>query len=202
MLYEKFNSEAEFRDAFVRPLLTKMGFLTICELDGSQEFGKDFVFSELTPFGFFRHYGVVVKHEKAIRQSASQLCQTVLAQVRQAFSVSFRVPEASAESKVASVLFMNSGGITPNVITWFRAELDRERYGENVHFFDGERLAQLDRQVAFRNQELLVPRITGLQNSVKMNLVVWSSILTDLPRFREARGSFTRALEDYLVLRS
>ena len=98
----------EFRDAFIRPLLTKMGFLTICELDGSQEFGKDFVFSELTPFGFFRHYGVVVKHEKAVRQSASQLCQTVLAQVRQVFSVSFRVPEASAESKVASVLFMNS----------------------------------------------------------------------------------------------
>src|SRR5690349_18755290 len=94
MLFSKYTSEASFRSIFVRPLLTKMGFLAVAELDGYQEFGKDFVFSELTPFGFFRHYGVVVKHEKAIRQP-SGVCQTVLAQVKQAFSVPFHLPDSS-----------------------------------------------------------------------------------------------------------
>ena len=81
MLFDNYSNEASFRSEFVRPLLTKMGFLAIAELDGSLEFGKDFVFSELTAFGFFRHYRVVVKHEKAIRQTSGKLCQTILSQV-------------------------------------------------------------------------------------------------------------------------
>ena len=86
-----------------------MGFLAIAELDGSLEFGKDFVFSELTAFGFLRHYGVVVKHEKAIRQTSGKLCQTILSQVRQAFSVTFQLSDSSHESHVSSVLVLNSG---------------------------------------------------------------------------------------------
>lgn len=199
MLFERYANEAEFRSAFVRPLLTKMGFMSVAELDGSQEFGKDFVFSELTPFGFLRHYGVVVKHEKAIRQPSSALCQTILAQVKQAFSVTFRLPEASQISQVSSVLVVNSGSVTPNATTWLRAELLRERYGDNVHIFDGERLLQLDSQVAFRHQELFAPRLAGLYTNLKLNRAVWSSILKSLPAFSEARGCFTQALEDYLV---
>jgi hypothetical protein len=199
MLFEKYPNEATFRADFVRPLLTKMGFLAVAELDGSQEFGKDFVFSELTPFGFFRHYGVVVKHEKAIRQTSSELCQTILSQVRQAFSVSFRLPDSSHESRVSAVLFLNSGSITPNATTWLRSELARERYGDNVHIFDGERLSQMDLQVAFQHRELLVPRLVGLETALKLNRVVWSSILKSLPSFSEGRGCFTQALEDYLA---
>jgi hypothetical protein len=199
MLFEKYSNEASFRSDFVRPLLTKMGFLAIAELDGSQEFGKDFVFSELTPFGFFRHYGVVVKHEKAIRQTSGNLCQTVLSQVRQAFSVSFRLPDSSNESHISSVLVLNSGVITPNARTWLRSELVRERYGDNVYIFDGERLSQLDLQVAFQHRELLVPQLVGLETNLKLNRVVWVSIAESLPSFKEGRGCFTQALEDYLA---
>lgn len=199
MLFDQYLDEASFRSNFVRPLLTKMGFLAIAELDGSQEFGKDFVFAELTPFGFLRHYGVVVKHEKAIRQTSGKLCQTILNQVRQAFSVSFRLPDSSQESRVSSVIVMNSGSITPNAVTWLRSELSKERYGENVHLFDGERLSQLDQLVAFQQRQMLVPRLTGLQSNLSLNLIVWESILKTLPTFREARGSFTQALENYLA---
>jgi len=38
MLYDKYKDEDEFRNAFIRPLLTRLGFLSIAELDGPQEF--------------------------------------------------------------------------------------------------------------------------------------------------------------------
>jgi hypothetical protein len=87
MLFDRFKNEAGFRADFVRPLLTRLGFVSVAELHGSMEFGKDFVFSELTPFGFLRHYAAVVKHEARIDQSANVLCGTVLAQVQQAPSI-------------------------------------------------------------------------------------------------------------------
>lgn len=198
MLFDHYTSEAHFRAEFVRPLLTKMGFLAIAELDGSQEFGKDFVFSELSPFGFFRHYGVVVKHEKAIRQTSTSVCQTVLSQVKQAFSVPFNLPDTSQVSHVSAVLVMNSGSITPNATTWLRSEFSRERYGDNVHVFDGERLSQLDLHAAFQQRELLVPKLVGLQANINLNRIVWASIVSALPSFSEGRGCFTQALEDYL----
>ena len=86
MLFDRFNNEAEFRARFVRPLLTRLGFISVAELHGQQEYGKDFVFSELTPFGFLRHYAAVVKHEKKISQTSHTLCTAILAQVKQAFS--------------------------------------------------------------------------------------------------------------------
>ena len=199
MLFHRYINEDKFRADFVRPLLTKMGFLAIAELDGSQEFGKDFVFSELTPFGFFRHYAVVVKHEKTIRQSNANLCNTILAQIRQAFSVSFRLPDTGQNNTVSAVLVMNSGAITANTTTWLRSEFDRERYGNNVHLFDGQRLSQLDLQVAFHHRELLVPRLVGLQANIQLNRIVLASIVKSLPVFSEGRGLFTQALEDYVA---
>lgn len=199
MLYEKYKNEFEFRNSFVRPLLTRLGFLAIAELDGPQEFGKDFVFSEVTPFGFMRHYAVVAKHEKKINQPG-KLCETVLSQIKQAFSVSFRLPDSSKESHVSSVLVMNSGNISTNAEHWLRSELLRERYGENTHIFSSERLSQLDNTAAFNQQQTLIPRLIGLKSTLDINLIVWSSIEKHLPTFPEARGCFTQALEDFVAL--
>lgn len=197
MLYERFINESAFRSDFLRPLLTRMGFLSIAELHGTQEFGKDFVFSELTPFGFVRHHAAVVKHEEAIRQSATSLCSTVLAQVRQAFSVTFRLPDTEAVNRVSSVVVFNSGRITENARHWLRSELDEEKYGRNVHILDGERLAQLDLTTSFRQSEMLIPRLQGLQADIGLNLIVWQSIEKTLPTFSESRGCFTTALEGF-----
>jgi hypothetical protein len=198
MLFDKYKNEEVFRNEFVRPLLTRLGFLSIAELDGSQEFGKDFVFSEITPFGFMRHYGVVVKHEKSIRQPNTKLCETVLSQIRQAFSVKFRLPESARESHVSAVLVMNSGTITPNAREWLRSEVSFERYGENVHIFDGERLLQLDHSATFNQQQTLIPKLHGLVSTINLNKIVWNSIENTLPSFSEARGCFTHSLEDYV----
>jgi len=41
-----------------------MGFMGISNKHGVNEFGKDYVFSELDRFGFFRHLIVQAKHEE------------------------------------------------------------------------------------------------------------------------------------------
>ncbi len=199
MLFERFTDEAAFRADFVRPLLTRLGFVSVAELHGANEFGKDFVFSELTPFGFLRHYATVVKHEKSISQSATVLCNTVLAQVRQAFSVTFQLPDSEAVNRVSNVIVFNSGKITDNARKWLRAEIDEERHGRNVHWLDGESLFQLDFTSSFRRGEQLIPRLNGLVHSIDMNLAVWNSIQDSLPQFNEGRGCFTSAFEDYLA---
>lgn len=199
MLYERFENEAAFRGDFVRPLLTRLGFVSVAELHGTQEFGKDFVFSELTPLGFLRHYAAVVKHEKSISQSATTLCNTVLAQVRQAFSVTFQLPDSDATQRASSVIVFNSGKITDNARTWLRQEIDEERYGRNVHLLDGERLFQLDLTSTFRHGEQLIPRLRGIVHDIDMNLAVWNSILKTLPAFGEGRGSFTTALGNFVA---
>jgi Restriction endonuclease len=199
MLFDRFKNEAAFRGDFVRPLLTRLGFVSVAELHGTQEFGKDFVFSELTPFGFLRHYAAVVKHEKTIHQSASALCNTVLAQVRQAFSVTFQLPDSDTVQRASNVIVFNSGKITENARTWLRSELDEERYGRNVHLLDGERLFQLDLTSTFRYGEQLIPRLRGIVHDIDMNLAVWKSIADSLPAFAEGRGSFTTALQNFVA---
>ena len=199
MLFDRFSDEASFRRKLVRPLLTRMGFITVAEKHGQQEYGKDFVFSELTPFGFVRHYAAVVKHERKISQTATTLCSTVLAQVRQAFSVTFQLPDAEAVHRVSSVVVFNSGLISENARVWLRAELDEERYGRNVHVLDGERLFQLDLASTFRQGENLLPKLQGMKNDIQLNLFVWKSIRESLPLFQEGRGQFTLALESFLA---
>jgi len=199
MLFDRFSDEADFRSTFVRPLLTRMGFIAVAEQHGQQEFGKDFVFSELTPFGFVRHYAAVVKHERKINQTATVLCNTLLAQVRQAFSVEFQLPDAEPAHRVSSVVVFNSGSITDNARLWIRAELDEERYGRNVHVLDGERLFQLDLGTSFRQGEQLLPRLEGIKSDIFLNGKVWANILENLPSFPEARGQFTSALEGFLA---
>ncbi len=199
MLFDRFVNEEAFRADFVRPLLTRLGFVSVAELHGAQEFGKDFVFSELTPFGFLRHYAAVVKHEKKINQTNTALCGTILGQVGQAFSVTPQLPDSDATQRVSNVIVFNSGVITDNARTWLRSAIDQERYGRNVHLLDGERLFQLDLTTTFHRGEQLIPRLKGIAHEIDMNLAVWTNISKHLPAFSEGRGSFTTALQNFIA---
>lgn len=165
-----------------------------------KEYGKDFVFSELTPFGFLRHYAAVVKHTESINQGGPNAkCLEIMSQVRQAFSVKFQLPENEAENRVSSVAVFISGKMSENARTWIRSEINEEKYGRNVYFLDEERLHQLDMISTFHQTELLLPRLMGIRHNIWINIKILESILEDLPKFNEARGLFTQALEDFLA---
>lgn len=105
------------------------------------------------------------------------------------------MPRTQSRPLLSSV----SGSITHNACEWLRSELRRERFGQNVHIFDGERLHQLDLSATYRQQQLFLPRLSGLRSHLELNLIVWDSMLKSLPSFAEGRGCFTRAFEDYLA---
>lgn len=198
MLYARFKDEAEFRDQFVKPLLTRMGFYGIAHLHGAREFGKDFVFSELTKFGFIRHFAAQVKHEEKIHQTQKGKITELIEQVRQAFSVPFKLPDSPRDRHVSAVYIFNSGEITDGAKEHLSQELIRERFGDNVHVFDGDRLDTLNRLTAYQREQETRPLLLGLRNQLFLNAKIWESTIADLPQFSEARGPLLAGIEGFL----
>ena len=158
-LYERFKDEAEFREGFVKPLLNRLGYYGVSEQHGTQEFGKDFVFSELHRLGGMRHYVAQVKHEKTINQGTS--VDGLLTQVRQAFAKPFKRGDSPRECHVSAVYIFNSGQVTANAKEQLLRELGFEHYGENVHFLDGERLEALNEWATLQSGANARARLLG-----------------------------------------
>jgi hypothetical protein len=164
-LYERFKDEAEFREKFVKPLLNRLGYYGVSEQHGTQEFGKDFVFSELHRLGGMRHYAAQVKHEERINQGTS--VDGLLSQVRQAFAKPFKRADSPRECHVSAVYIFNSGEITDNAKEQLLSELERERYGDNVHFLDGERLQALNEWATLQSDANARARLLGLRSALR-----------------------------------
>ena len=79
-------------DAFCRqllhPLIRRMGFVSVRYTHGKREYGKDFTFSELTPFGYFRHYGLQAKAGD-VSGGVNAAIDELLGQIADAFSMPF-----------------------------------------------------------------------------------------------------------------
>src|SRR5690242_4730775 len=150
-LYDRFKNEDEFREQFIRPLLNRLGFFAVKSLHGTQEFGKDFVFSEVTRLGIVKHYAAQVKHHKSIKSGA--IIDTLMSQINQSFANTFTLAESAEEMHVSAVYVFNSGKITDNAKTDLRARLTKLNYGVNVHFFDGEKLESLNNRLEFEQGE-------------------------------------------------
>jgi len=197
-LYDQYQNEEEFRDRFVRPLLNRLGFFAVALKHGTQEFGKDFVFSELHRFGGVRHYVAQVKHEDKINQGPK--VDGLLSQVRQAFSVPFTLPDSPRERYVSAVYVFNSGAITDNAQTYMMSELRKERYGDNVHFLDGDRLDSLDRWATYQEDRHVRQRLLGLNHQLVLNRAIWLLMheRAQNEEFDEVRGSFLHGIEEFI----
>ena len=164
-LYTRFQDEAQFREGLVKPLLNRLGYYGVSELHGTQEFGKDFVFSELHRLGGFRHYAAQVKHEKKIRQGAS--VDGLLSQVRQAFATPFKRADSPRECHVSAVYVFNSGEITDGAREYLLSAVGREHFGDNVHFLDGERLEALNEWASLQSDANARARLLGLRTALQ-----------------------------------
>lgn len=193
-LYTRFANEADFRHRFVRPLLNRLGFYGVVEQHGTQEFGKDFVFSEPHRLSGFRHYAAQVKHEETLNQGKS--VDDLLSQVRQAFAKPFRRPDSPRDCHVSAVYVFNSGLITANAQEQLLSELQHERYGDNVHFLDGARLESLDQWATIQTDSSARSRLLGLRGALRA--IIWD--LGDV-RAKEKESLapvYVRGLELYL----
>jgi hypothetical protein len=107
-----------------------------------------------------RHYAAQVKHEARISQGTS--VDGLLSQVRQAFAKPFKRPDSPRECHVSAVYIFNSGEITPNAREQLLTELEREHYGDNVHFLAGERLEALNEWATLGTDGNARTRLLGL----------------------------------------
>jgi hypothetical protein len=175
-LYERFKDtkEAGFREEFVRPLLIRLGFVGITNKHGSQEFGKDYVFSELDRFGQLRHMVVQAKHEEKIEQGTK--VDGLVSQIRQAFNTPYTLPNAPSEVRhVAAVYVFNSGGITDNAEKQIRDALPQEQRA-NTHCFSGHQLESWATAAAIRHDSDVRVRLMGLSVQLKVNCEIWEAI--------------------------
>jgi hypothetical protein len=112
-----------------------------------------------------KHYAAQVKHEEKINQGKS--VDELLGQVRQAFARPFRRADSPRECYVSAVYVINSGEITSNAKEQLLSELGRDRYGDNVHFLDGERLEALNEWATLQNDTNVRARLLGLRSALR-----------------------------------
>lgn len=199
-LFEHFQNEASFRAGFVRPLLNRLGFYLVTEYHGQREFGKDFVFGELHRFGGMRYYAAQVKHERRLRLGAA--IGDLIAQVEQAFTTPFTLPDAPQPTYISAVYIFNSGRITTEAKDDLLNRLGRSSYGANVFFLDGERLTDLDRWSGYRTDQDARALLGGLRTELAVNMHIWETTRRffsqqDAPI--EARSASTFAMDTYLT---
>jgi hypothetical protein len=196
-LYNECRNEADFRERFIKPLLNRLGFWGVVHEHGSQEFGKDFVFSELHRLGGLRHYAAQVKHDDSIKQGRA--VDDLLSQVRQAFATPFRRGDSPRECHVSAVYVFNSGEITDNAKRQLLNELKVERYGDNVHFLDGDRLKSLNQSASYHDDRSIRARLSGLRSQMSLNhLILGRYEQTEMDKSKEGRGLIWSAIEQFM----
>ena len=107
------SDERAFCEDVLTPLLRRMGFLSVRYTQGVREYGRDFTFSEVTPFGMMRHYGLQAKAGDVAGGVSSAIDQ-IVAQADDAFKMPY-YDIASAEPRhISAFIVAISGRFTSN----------------------------------------------------------------------------------------
>jgi hypothetical protein len=85
-----------------------MGFLAVRYTHGVREYGKDFTFSELTPFGVMRHYGLQAKAGD-VSGGVNSAIDELIGQANDAFTMSY-YEIASTEPATSPLSSLPSAG--------------------------------------------------------------------------------------------
>jgi hypothetical protein len=202
-LFGRFTDTKEegFREQFIKPLLSRLGFVGISNEHGINEFGKDFVFSELDRFGKLRNMIVQAKHVEKLNQGAK--VDELLTQIRQAFYVPYTLPSSPTETRYVSAVYVfNTGDITDNAKTQIIHSLPKEM-AANTHFFSGEQIEILDTTTFLFTSRQIRERLVALAGQLNLNIEIISSLDAGLVVGAEqfvmdVRGPLLHALEMFL----
>ncbi len=139
----KFTDEAQFRKEWIRPFLSKLGYILVPHTHGPNEQGKDFYFADQDRFDNFRFYAVQAKlGDIGVGADTEEL-------IRQT-TTCFDVPiwYRGQEKRVSAVYVVTDGKITYQAEKRILHHFRQEHFGENVHLLDGAKLEALERRTA------------------------------------------------------
>jgi hypothetical protein len=163
----EFGSEKEFRETWIAPFLSKMGFILPKHVHGQDEQGKDFFFADHDRFGHLRVYSAQAKLGDI--GTGSDLTG-VMDQVERSFEVTLKYHKGSHDQRIAAVYLMANGSISPQARERISDRCRQRTFGENVYFLDGETLDNLERHVTYQQDSDLRRRLVALRNELDFNL--------------------------------
>jgi hypothetical protein len=133
--------EDVFCTELLAPLLRRMGFLSVRYLHGTREYGKDFTFSELTPFGHLRHYGLQAKAGD-VSGEVNAAIDEIIGQAKDAFAVPYVELGSKEQRFISTFVIAISGRFTANAKEKIVHKLPPGLIG-SVYFLDRENLLEL-----------------------------------------------------------
>ncbi|HAH49675.1 hypothetical protein [uncultured Gimesia sp.] len=167
MSLPEFKNEAEFRTEWIAPFLSKLGYILPTHNHGTGEQGKDFFFAEYDKFGHLRFNAAQVKLGN-IGGGDSQLSE-LLHQVRSCFDVTLDYDKGTKQKRISAVYIMTNGSISHEAKRRISGYCEREHFGENVFYLDGDTLDNLERHATFTDDKKLRNRLVALLNEVNYN---------------------------------
>lgn len=136
------QNEERFCKEVLEPLLNKMGFASVRYVHGDDEYGRDFIFAEETPFNELRYYGLQAKRGKISGGTKSDI-DTILSQLQDAFAMPYtKEPKARSEIYISTMIIAISGEFTRNAIEKIRLKMPPYLVG-SVHFWDKPKIRSL-----------------------------------------------------------
>ena len=123
------------------PLLRKMGYIDVRFTHGTQEYGKDFTFSEQTKFGNLRHFALQAKAGN-IRGNVNSQIDEIIGQLDDAFSMPYHEISANETRHISTFIVAISGQFTDNAKDKIIEKIPKH-YRGSVYFIDRDKTIEL-----------------------------------------------------------
>ena len=135
------RSERAFCEEVLAPLLRRMHFTSVRYTQGDREYGKDFTFSEVIPFGAMRHYGLQAKAGD-ITGEVNSVIDQIVGQVDDAFKMPYYDLSSAEPRYISTFVVAASGRFTANAREKIINKIPRGLHGSML-FLDRESLLEL-----------------------------------------------------------
>lgn len=139
--HEYAKDEGLFCRELLHPLLRRMGFSFVRYTHGKKEYGKDFTFSENTPFGHHRHYGLQAKAGN-VSGAVNAPVDELLGQIADAFAMPYYELGSKDPRFISTFIIAISGRFTENAREKIVEKMPKGVIG-SVYFLDRDRITEL-----------------------------------------------------------
>jgi hypothetical protein len=163
----EFKDEKEFREKWIGPFLSRMGYILPKHVHGQDEQGKDFFFVDHDRFGHLRIYSAQAKLGNI--GTGPELTQ-LLDQIERSFEITLKYHKGAHEQRIAAVYVMTTGTTSHQARERIWERCRQRSYGENVFFLDGDVLENLERHAAYEQDTQLRQRLIALVKEASFNI--------------------------------
>jgi len=191
-----FDTEKTFRQQWIAPFLSRVGYILPKHVHGCDEQGKDFFFAEHDRFG---HVRINAAQAKIGNIGAGKDISALWDQIQRCFEITLKYHHGAHERRISSVYIFTTGTISAQAREqiWDQARL--KSYGENVFFLDGETLENLNRDISYRSDRDSRTRLVALADEIAFNARILDRLMKMHSQGKQGFKSFvTIALEESL----